>query len=75
MTAPNATDLASLALLMPPSSSLVILALILALMLMASYAVDRRLYPLHGVGRWLTLRLRFSAVAALSCLLAAAAGN
>ena len=56
------------ALLMPPGSSLVILAL----MLMASYAIDRRIYPLHGAGRWLTLRFRLSAVAALSCLLAAA---
>ena len=56
------------ALLMPPSSSLVILAL----GLLASYAIDRRLYPLHGAGHWLKLRFRLSTVAALSCLLAAA---
>jgi hypothetical protein len=34
--------------------------------------VDRRLYSLHGLARWLTLRFRLSAVAAVSCFLGAA---
>ncbi|WP_342129263.1 DUF3429 domain-containing protein [Hydrogenophaga sp. OTU3427] len=55
--------------LMPPHAGLVWLALAL----IGCYAVDRRLYPAAGVGRWLTLRFRLSAVAALSCLLAAGA--
>jgi hypothetical protein len=41
-------------------------------MLAVCYAVDRRVYPLHGLTRWLTLRFRLSAVAALSCFLGAA---
>lgn len=40
--------------------------------LIACYAMDRRLYPLLGAASWLTLRFRLSAVAALSCFLAAA---
>ena len=40
--------------------------------LLACYLVDRRLYPLQGVGHWLTLRFRLSAVASLSCFLGAA---
>jgi hypothetical protein len=42
------------------------------LMLVACYAVDRRVYPAHGLGAWLTLRFRLSAVASLSCFLGAA---
>jgi hypothetical protein len=56
------------ALLMPPYAGLVILGALL----LACYAVDRRLYPLQGVGHWLTLRFRLSAVAALSCFIGAA---
>lgn len=56
-------------MLMPAHAGLVWLALAL----IACYVVDRRLYPAAGVGRWLTLRFRLSAVAALSCLLAAGA--
>lgn len=56
------------ALLMPPFAGLVLHGLLLV----ACYLVDRRLYPAQGVAHWLTLRFRLSAVAALSCFLAAA---
>ena len=55
--------------LMPPHAGLVWLALALVL----CYLVDRRLYPNAGVGAWLTLRFRLTAVATLSCLIAAGA--
>lgn len=41
-------------------------------MLVAGYLVDRRLYPAEGLQPWLTLRFRFSAVAALCCFIGAA---
>ena len=56
------------AAVMPPDAGLVILGA----MLIVSYAVDRRLYPAHGVAAWLTLRFRLSAVAAMSCFIGAA---
>ena len=56
-------------LLMPPHAGLVWLGALLAL----CYGVDRRLYPAAGLGRWLTLRWRLSAVATLSCLVGAGA--
>lgn len=56
------------AAVMPPDAGLVIHGL----MLLACYAVDRRLYPAQGVSAWLTLRFRLSAVAALACFLGAA---
>lgn len=56
------------AVLMPPWSGLVLHGV----MLVACYAVDRRLYPAQGVARWLTLRFRLSAVAALCCFIGAA---
>ncbi|KPF59453.1 hypothetical protein D621_03425 [beta proteobacterium AAP51] len=56
------------AVLMPPWSGLVLHGV----MLLACYAADRRLYPAQGVARWLTLRFRLSAVAALCCFVAAA---
>jgi Protein of unknown function (DUF3429) len=56
------------AVLMPPWSGLVVHGV----MLLACYAVDRRLYPAEGVARWLTLRFRLSAVAALCCFIGAA---
>ena len=56
------------AVMMPPSAGLVVLGV----MLVACYAVDRRIYAAEGVARWLTLRFRLSAVAALSCFIAAA---
>ena len=40
--------------------------------LIACYVFDRRLYPLLGAADWLTLRFRLTAVASLSCFLAAA---
>ncbi|MFG6468660.1 DUF3429 domain-containing protein [Roseateles sp. BYS87W] len=40
--------------------------------LIACYVMDRRLYPVLGVAEWLTLRFRLTAVASLSCFLAAA---
>ncbi|MBA4177089.1 MAG: DUF3429 domain-containing protein [Leptothrix sp. (in: Bacteria)] len=56
------------AVMMPPSAGLVVHGTMLA----ACYAVDRRIYAAEGVARWLTLRFRLSAVAALSCFVAAA---
>ncbi len=56
------------AVMMPPSAGLVVHGA----MLVACYAVDRRIYAAEGVARWLTLRFRLSAVAALSCFVAAA---
>jgi hypothetical protein len=56
------------AVMMPPSAGLVIHGL----MLLGCYAVDRRLYPLQGAARWLGLRFRLSAVAALCCFVGAA---
>lgn len=43
-------------------------------MLLLCYAVDRRVYPAHGLQAWLRLRWRLSLVAATSCFIAAAAG-
>lgn len=56
------------AVMMPPSAGLVVHGA----MLVACYAVDRRIYVTEGVARWLTLRFRLSGVAALSCFVAAA---
>ena len=56
------------AVMMPASAGLVIHGV----MLVVCYLVDRRVYPQHGLGGWLTLRFRLSAVAALSCFLGAA---
>jgi hypothetical protein len=41
--------------------------------LLLCYAVDRKRYPELGLSAWLTLRFRLSAVAALSCFVAAGA--
>lgn len=57
-----------LGVLMPPHAGLVILGLALV----GCYLVDRRRYAAQGLGAWLTLRFRLTAVAALSCFLAAA---
>lgn len=56
------------AVMMPPSAGLVIHGL----MLLACYAVDRRVYPQHGAAHWLTLRFRLSSVAAICCFVGAA---
>lgn len=42
--------------------------LLLALLLLTCYAVDRRVYPRHQLQAWLPMRLRLTAVAAASCL-------
>jgi hypothetical protein len=60
--------LAWVAVMMPPSAGLVVLAVVLAV----CYAVDRRLYAEQGVAHWLTLRFRLSAVSSLSCFIGAA---
>lgn len=56
------------AVMMPANAGLVVNAV----MLIACYAVDRKVYPTVGLQRWLTLRFRLSAVAALCCFLGAA---
>lgn len=56
------------AVLMPAHAGLVILGTLLV----GCYLVDRRVYPAHGAGTWLTLRFRASAVAALCCFIGAA---
>ncbi len=61
--------LAWLALMMPVYAALPLLGLVLV----ACYAVDRKTYPPAGLGQWLPMRLRLTAVATLSCVLGAAA--
>lgn len=63
-----ASLLAWVAVVMPPYAGLVLHGVLLVL----CYLVDRRSYPALGAAAWLTLRFRLSAVAALSCFLAAA---
>ena len=60
--------IACLALLMPASAGLVIHGV----MLVVCYLVDRKVYPVQGAGRWLTLRFRLSVGASLACFVAAA---
>lgn len=60
--------LAWVAIMMPPHAGLVLEGTLLVV----GYLVDRKLYPTLGLSRWLTLRFRLSAVAALCCFLAAA---
>ena len=45
----------------------------LGLVLIVCYMVDRKLYAQAGLGVWLKLRFRLSAVAALSCFIGAGA--
>jgi hypothetical protein len=45
---------------------------VLGVMLVVCYLVDRRLYVANGYGHWLTLRFRLSVVASLCCMLGAA---
>ena len=56
------------ALLLPARSGLVLLGVLLLI----CYGVDRLRYPRHDLAAWLPLRLRLSGVAALSCFLSAA---
>lgn len=58
----------SVAILMPAHAGLVILGL----MLIICYAVDRHIYTSTGQAAWLTLRFRLTAVATLCCFLGAA---
>ena len=46
---------------------------LLGLLFVVSYAVDRKTWPNAGLGSWLKLRFRLSALAALGCALGAAA--
>jgi hypothetical protein len=45
---------------------------LLGALLLACYAFDRQAYPAVGAAGWLTLRFRLTAVASLSCFIAAA---
>ena len=56
-------------LLMPAYAGLVWLGALLV----ACYAVDRKLYPAAGLKPWLRLRFRLTAIAALSCFIGAGA--
>lgn len=60
--------LAWIAVLMPAYAGLVLLGGLL----IVCYVVDRKAYRAHEVAGWLTLRFRLTAVASLSCFLAAA---
>jgi len=61
--------LAWLALLMSADAAL----LLLGLVIVVCYLVDRKLYAQAGLGQWLPMRLRLTVVAAVSCVLGAAA--
>ena len=61
--------MAWLALMMPTYAALPLLGLLVV----ACYAVDRQTYPAAGLASWLPMRLRLTVVAALSCVLGAAA--
>ncbi len=61
--------LAWIAITMPAYAGLPLLALILII----CYTVDRKTYVEAGLQEWLPMRLRLTVVAALSCLLGAAA--
>ena len=56
------------AVVMPEDAGLVLHGL----MLVVCYLVDRKVYPMQGLGHWLTLRFRLSSVAAFCCFLGAA---
>jgi hypothetical protein len=59
---------ASIGVLMPENAGLVLLGV----MLLVCYAVDRKLLVEQGLNAWLTLRFRLSALASLSCFIGAA---
>ncbi len=56
-------------MVMPPFAGLAWMGFVL----IVSYLADRTLYAHAGLQRWLTLRFRLSAVAALSCFIGAGA--
>lgn len=57
-----------MAVIMPASAGLVVHGVMLAV----CYLVDRRVYPVQGLERWLTLRFRLSSVSSFCCFLGAA---
>jgi len=59
--------LAAVALLLPPPAALALLAGVLV----ACYAVDRRVLPSQGLAAWMPMRALLTAVASVSCLAAA----
>ena len=61
--------IAWLALMMPAYAALPLLGMVVV----ACYVVDSRTYPAAGLANWLPMRLRLTVVAALSCVLGAAA--
>ncbi len=61
--------MAWLALLLSADAALLLLGLIVVL----CYLVDRKLYPQAGLAHWLPMRLRLTVVAAACCVLGAAA--
>jgi hypothetical protein len=56
------------AVVMPAYAGLVVLGV----MLVVCYLVDRRVYPAQGAAAWLTLRFRLTAVGSLCCFIGAA---
>ncbi|MDE2160590.1 MAG: DUF3429 domain-containing protein [Burkholderiales bacterium] len=56
------------AVVMRPGAGLVIVGV----MLVVGYAIDRHVYVQQGVAHWLTLRFRLAAIASLCCFVAAA---
>jgi hypothetical protein len=61
--------LAWIAFLLPAYAGLVVLSLLL----IACYAVDRKTWPQSGLRQWMTLRFRLTFVATLACLIGAGA--
>lgn len=57
-----------IAVVMPPYAGLVVQGVLL----IVCYGFDRRSYPPLGAAGWLTLRFRLTAIASLSCFIAAA---
>jgi hypothetical protein len=64
----TASLLAWVSVLMPAYAGLVVQGVLL----IACYVVDRKHYRAHGAAAWLTMRFRLTAVASLSCFIAAA---
>ena len=56
------------AVVMPAYAGLIVLGV----MLVVCYLVDRRVYPAQGAAPWLTLRFRLTAVGSLCCFIGAA---
>lgn len=59
---------AAIGMVMPFEAGLVVLGV----MMLVCYGVDRKFYVAHGLAAWLTLRFRLSLAAALCCFLGAA---